>query len=121
EDEVSKVSIVGTGMRTHAGVAERMFTALAAANVNLKMITTGDIKISVLVDRADGAKALRAVHQAFGLDNPHAGAGQPVGQGQSTFQPRPASLPQSNGSRDLASLTQRLASMDDILVSDVFL
>src|SRR5262249_18281583 len=47
EEDVSKVSIVGTGMRTHTGVAERMFAALAAEGVNMKMITTGDIKISV--------------------------------------------------------------------------
>src|SRR5437899_2722920 len=61
EEEVSKVSIVGTGMRTHTGVAEKMFAALAAANINMKMITTGDIKISVLVAKADGVRALRTV------------------------------------------------------------
>src|SRR5262249_52658890 len=48
EEDVSKVSIVGTGMRTHTGVAEKMFAALAAEKINMKMITTGDIKISVL-------------------------------------------------------------------------
>src|SRR5271170_4622145 len=53
-EDVSKVSIVGTGMRTHTGVAEKMFAAFAADGINMKMITTGDIKISVLVDRADG-------------------------------------------------------------------
>src|SRR5207244_2741893 len=67
EEEVSKVSVVGTGMRTHTGVAECMFAALAAEKINLKMITTSDIKISVLVDRAEGIKALRAVHRAFQL------------------------------------------------------
>ena len=72
------MSIVGTGMRTHTGVAERMFAALAAAGVNMKMITTGDIKISVLVDKADGVQALRAVHQAFGLREPRPGAGLPA-------------------------------------------
>src|SRR4029077_13297277 len=75
EEDVSKVSIVGTGMRTHTGVAERMFAALADARINIKMITTGDIKISVLVDKADGARALRAVHQAFRLEEKHPGAG----------------------------------------------
>ena len=78
EEEVSKVSIVGTGMRTHTGVAERMFAALTAAEVNMKMITTGDIKISVLVAREDGVKALRAVHQAFHLHEPRPGAGMPA-------------------------------------------
>src|SRR5262249_13757652 len=48
EEKVSKVSVVGTGMRTHTGVAERMFQALADEKINIKMITTGDIKISVL-------------------------------------------------------------------------
>src|SRR5262249_11789296 len=75
EEEVSKVSIVGTGMRTHAGVAERMFAALASEDINLKMITTGDIKISVLLNKADGVRALRAVHQAFHLHEPRPGAG----------------------------------------------
>src|SRR5206468_10907901 len=48
--KVSKVSVVGAGMRTVGGVAERMFAALAAADINMKMITTGDIKISVLIE-----------------------------------------------------------------------
>ena len=78
EEEVSKVSIVGTGMRTHTGVAERMFAALAAAELNMKMITTGDIKISVLVAREDGVKALRAIHQAFHLNEARPGAGMPA-------------------------------------------
>src|SRR5262249_40294041 len=60
EENVSKVSVVGTGMRTHTGIAQKMFAALTTADVNMKMITTGDIKISVLVDRADGVRALRA-------------------------------------------------------------
>src|SRR5205807_237798 len=62
--EVSKVSVVGAGMRTQPGVAERMFAALAAEGINLKMVTTADIKISVLVGRPDGLRALRAVHAA---------------------------------------------------------
>jgi aspartate kinase len=74
-EEASKVSVVGTGMRTHSGVAERMFAALAAENISLKMVTTGDIKISVLVDKKEGVRALRAVHQAFGLHQPRPGAG----------------------------------------------
>jgi aspartate kinase len=81
EQDVSKVSIVGIGMRTHTGVAQRMFAALAAERVNMKMITTGDIKISVLVAKADSLRALRAVHQAFGLHLPRPGGwrrGQPV-------------------------------------------
>jgi aspartate kinase len=117
DEQVSKVSIVGTGMRTHSGVAERMFAALAAENVNMKMITTADIKISVLVSRREGVKALRAVHQAFGLAQPRPGSGQ----GSQQFQLRPASAIPSKSNRDLAALTQQLASMEDIVVSDVLL
>src|SRR5206468_3704231 len=89
---VSKVSVVGTGMRTHTGVAERMFSALAAENVNMKMITTGDIKISVLVNKADGVRALRAVHQAFQLHEPRPGAGRVGPMGASPFRRRPAAV-----------------------------
>ncbi len=64
----AKVSIVGLGMRTHTGVATVMFEALAKAGVNIRMITTSEIKVSVLVDRAEAVAALRAVHKAFGLD-----------------------------------------------------
>jgi aspartate kinase len=117
---VSKVSIVGTGMRTHTGVAERMFAALAHEGVNLKTITTADIKISVLVDRADGLRALRAVHQAFNLGAPRPGAGLPGVSGGSGFQRRPVGAVPT-ASRDLAALAQQLASMEDILVSDVLL
>jgi aspartate kinase len=119
EEEVSKVSIVGTGMRTHTGVAERMFAALAAANVNMKMITTGDIKISVLVNKADGVKALRAVHQAFNLHLPRPGAGLPGSPTPTEFRLRP-SVPEPVR-RDLSALTQQLSSMEDIVVSDVLL
>lgn len=116
EEGVSKVSVVGTGMRYQPGVAQKMFASLAAAGVNLKMITTGDIKISVLVDKADGVKALRAVHQAFGLDQPRVGAGQPI----------PARAPVRSAAgdltdRDLAQIAQRMSSMEDIVVSDVLL
>ena len=121
EEEVSKVSIVGTGMRTHTGVAEKMFAALSSAGVNMKMITTGDIKISVLVDKADGVKALRAVHQAFNLDKPRAGAGLAGTVTPSSFKSRTPAVLDDNGGRDLASITQKLSSMEDIVVSDVLL
>lgn len=119
EAPVCKVSIVGTGMRTHTGVAQRMFAALAAENVNMKMITTGDIKISVLVDKNDGVRALRAVHQAFGLGEPRPGAGQSGAFAETTFGKRTDGIVAKD--RDLAALTQRLAGMEDIVVSDVVL
>ena len=125
EQAVSKVSIVGTGMRTHTGVAERMFAALAAEQINMKMITTGDIKISVLISKADGLRALRAVHQAFQLAEPRPGAGLPPGNGATSkagpFRPRPSSVVPESSNRDMSVLTQRLASMEDIVVTDVLL
>jgi aspartate kinase len=121
DEEVSKVSIVGTGMRTHTGVAERMFAALAEARVNIKMITTADIKISVLVDRADGMRALRAVHKAFDLAVPRPGAGLRAARSETPFQRRSSPAVGGTSGRDLAALTQQLASMEDIVVSDVLL
>jgi aspartate kinase len=67
EDHLAKVSAVGVGMRVHTGVAERMFAALAKAKINIQNITTSEIKISCLIDRGEGRRALRAVHDAFGL------------------------------------------------------
>ena len=142
--KVSKVSVVGAGMRTVTGVAERMFEALAAADINMKMVTTGDIKISVLIEEdpvvaapdADGApaekvkqshldarravlgrKALRAVHAAFGLADPRKGAGVPADGG---FKPRPAphAVP---AAKDREAALARLAGMEDVLVSSAHL
>ncbi len=67
DDEVSKVSVVGLGMAIQAGVAHRMFRALADAGINIEMITTSEIKISVLVRRSQAIDALRIVHQGFAL------------------------------------------------------
>lgn len=117
EEGVSKVSVVGTGMRHTPGVAQAMFASLAEAGVNLKMITTGDIKISVLVDKADGVKALRAVHQAFGLDKPRPGAGAPI----PTPKQGSAAMQHDLTDKDLAQITRRMSSMEDIVVSDVLL
>lgn len=74
DDQVSKVSVVGLGMATQVGVADRMFRALAAAGINLQMITTSEIKISVLVSREQSLAAVRAVHQAFELEKVPANA-----------------------------------------------
>src|SRR5207253_2509034 len=121
DDEVSKVSVVGTGMRTHSGVAERMFAALAAEDINLKMITTGDIKISVLVNKVDGIRALRAVHQAFQLHEPRPGAGLAGLGTPSHFRPRPAPLVEEASGNELAQRTGQLTSMEDIVVSNILL
>jgi len=68
DTEVAKVSVVGIGMRSHAGVAATMFKALAAENVNIKVISTSEIKISVLIDRKYMELAVQALHDAFELD-----------------------------------------------------
>jgi len=64
---IAKVSVVGIGMRSHPGVAAKMFEALAAAGINIGMISTSEIKISVIINLADADKAARAIHDAFGL------------------------------------------------------
>ena len=65
DDNVSKVSIVGTGMETHPGVAAKMFEALYNEGINIEMISTSEIKISVLIDIKDGDRAVQSVHDAF--------------------------------------------------------
>ena len=62
---MAKVSIVGAGMETHEGVAASMFEALADANINIQMISTSEIKVSVLIDEADADRAVAAVHRAY--------------------------------------------------------
>lgn len=68
DDDVAKVSVVGVGMRSHSGVAQKMFAALAADGVNIKVITTSEIKVSVLIDRKYMELAVQSLHGAFGLD-----------------------------------------------------
>lgn len=68
DEQVAKVSIVGIGMRSHAGVAQQMFSALAAEGVNIKVITTSEIRVSVLVERKYMELAVQALHDAFGLE-----------------------------------------------------
>ena len=72
DNRIVKVSVVGVGMRSHAGVATRMFDALAAENINIRMISTSEIKISVVVDERYLELAVRAIHSAFDLSDPPA-------------------------------------------------
>ena len=65
DNNISKVSIVGSGMETHPNVAAKMFEALYAADINIQMINTSEIRISVLIDINDSKKAVKAVHDAF--------------------------------------------------------
>jgi aspartate kinase len=68
DDEIGKVSLIGAGMRSHPGITAKVFAALAAAGVNIEMISTSEIRISVIVDEADVAAAVQAAHSAFDLD-----------------------------------------------------
>ena len=69
--DVAKISVVGIGMRSHAGVAAKMFRALAEKGINIQAITTSEIKISVLIDEAYTELAVRSLHSAYGLEAMH--------------------------------------------------
>lgn len=106
---VAKVSIVGLGMATQTGVADRMFRALADEGINLEAITTSDIKISVLVKRDQALAALRAVHSEFELDKP---PGDRVAYGDKR-------APSRTGSA--ADIVARLQRMEDLTIESVSL
>ncbi len=67
DQNVAKISVVGVGMRSHSGVAQKMFSAMAEQSANIQMISTSEIKISCIIDENRSEEALRAVHDAFGL------------------------------------------------------
>ena len=68
DDKIAKLSVVGIGMRTHSGIAEKMFKALSDEKINIQMISTSEIKISCVIEEDQAEKALNAVHDAFELD-----------------------------------------------------
>jgi aspartate kinase len=70
DDKIAKVSVVGVGMRSHVGIASKMFRTLAEEGINIQMISTSEIKISVVVEDKYMELAVRALHKAFGLDQP---------------------------------------------------
>lgn len=72
DENIAKVSIVGVGMRTHAGVAQMMFETLSKENINIMMISTSEIKVSCVIEEKYTELAVRILHQAFGLDNEEA-------------------------------------------------
>jgi len=111
---LSKVSVVGCGMRTHTGVAAQKFRALAAADINVEMVTTSEIKISVLVDRNDCDAAVEAAHSAFQLDCSEACV-PAVGQGTQL----PAVLSRGSHQEIEQAVVDQLTSMEDIVVSEV--
>jgi aspartate kinase len=105
DDAVAKVSVVGVGMAEAGGVAGRMFTALSREKINVHMITTSEIKISVLVDRTDGPAAVHAVHRAFGLEAETVDGEADIGGG---------SLVKSSP----LDVVRRLEGMEDLAIED---
>jgi len=69
DEDIAKVSVIGVGMRTHAGVAMKMFETLAAENINVMMISTSEIKVSCVIEEKYTELAVRVLHKAFGLEN----------------------------------------------------
>ena len=67
DSTVAKISIVGVGMRSHAGVAAKMFQTLADAGINIEMISTSEIKVACIIREVDGARAVKLLHAAFEL------------------------------------------------------
>ena len=110
DDDVSVVSVVGLGMANQTGVAERMFRALGDAGINLQMITTSPIKISVLVSRDEAADALRIVHKAFNLD-----AEPDLTSDESKAAQEEAAL---GGNGDALA---RLQGMEELIIEDIVL
>jgi aspartate kinase len=106
---LSKVSIVGLGMATQTGVADRMFRVLADAGINIEAITTSEIKVSVLVKRDQALAALRAVHDEFELDRPPKDR---VKFGEAAS---------AGGHGDAVDIVARLQRMEDLTIESVSL
>ncbi len=115
DDQVAKVSVVGQGMARMSGVADQMFAALSAEDINIQMITTSEIKISTLVARDQALSALRAVHRAFELQeaptqvtplSAHADAVAKAARGS------------SSGSR-IVDVVERLRGMEELTIDDI--
>ena len=107
---VSKVSVVGLGMAEQTGVADQMSRALGDADVNMLMITTGNIKISALVRREDAQRALSAVHASFDLHTEPPNAGQSAPGSSAPAEPR-----------DTEGILERLQHMEELTIHDVAL
>jgi aspartate kinase len=107
DDDVSKISIVGLGMATQPGIAERMFRSLAEKGINIEMITTSEIKISVLVRREYALEALRTVHAEFDL------AKLPEGAASAGL-----SAPAAGRANDVVA---RMEKMEQLIIEDIIL
>ena len=112
EANVSKVSVVGLGMATQSGVADRMFRALAEVDINIEAITTSEIKVSCLVSRSQSLEALRAVHSEFELGRPP--------EKRVTFADSLAAARKAKEA-DAVAVVNRLQAMEDLTIHGVVL
>jgi aspartate kinase len=110
QENVAKISIVGLGMETHKGIAEKMFRAISQRNINIDMITTSEIKISALVSREDALETLRAVHSVFALER----VPEKV---QSRTKQKSVSRLADAGTLNVS----HLSGMEDILIEEIYL
>ena len=108
DDNVSKISVVGLGMKTQPGVARKMFRALGDRGINILMITTSEIKISVLVSRESAMDALRTVHAAFHLEDAPPCTGKP-------------SLATPSPDDRMVDILNRVQGMEDLILEDITL
>ncbi|TWT30892.1 aspartate kinase [Blastopirellula retiformator] len=109
DEEVSKISVVGLGMAEQSGVADKMFRVLADNKINIQMITTSEIKISVLVAREDAQRALAAVHSGFLLDVTPDDA------------PESVAAVSREREHDAAEVVSRLRTMEDLTIDSIVL
>jgi aspartate kinase len=108
--DVSKVSVVGSGMAHQPGVAQKMFRSISDAGINVLMITTSQIKISVLVHKNDARKALEAVHDAFELETP-----------TDNELPRLNEIPPPRAEAERVDVVDRLRGMEELVIDEISL
>jgi aspartate kinase len=111
--QVAKVSVVGLGMARQTGVARQLFDHLATAGTNVLMISTSEIKISVLVDRGEASSTLRTAHKGFGLDRAPAEPPSPVAATQIAAK--------KGAAKDVVDVVTRLQGMEDLLIDGITL
>lgn len=118
---VAKISVVGLGMAKQTGVAEKMFRSLADAGINIQMITTSEIKISVLVSRERAQEALRIVHRAFELDrSPSQSSPQATGANARQGHSSRSELATSDNAAAVVTRLQNM-NMEDLTIDDITL
>ncbi len=122
DDQVAKLSVVGLGMARQVGVAQKMFRAVADAGVNILVITTSEIKISVLIARSQAQTALRAVHAAFGLAREPAGINGPTaGKTGAASSATPSGAASGAPQTSAIEIVRKLQGMEDLTIDEITL